>query len=96
MGDVTPVLISSMATIVVYALILAAVYKLFQLHTVMNEIRELLGDIKRNTSPDFGAPQNSKIPPPFAAAYESPDQLIRALSEADEAATRETPTHPQV
>jgi hypothetical protein len=78
--------LSGIVTILVYGLIIGALYKLFQIHTVLSEVKELLTDIKRNTSGDTYAPAKpGAIPPQFADAYESPDELIRALSaEADE------------
>jgi len=79
--------LSGIVTIIAYGLILGAVYKLFQIHSVMSEVKELLSDIKRNTSGDTPAPAKlGAVPPQFAAAYESPDELIRALSaEQDQA-----------
>ena len=78
--------LSGIVTILVYGVILGAVYKLFQIHSVLSEVKELLSDIKRNTSGDTNAPPKpGAIPSQFAAAYESPDELIRALSaEQDE------------
>jgi hypothetical protein len=79
--------ISGIITIIMYGLGVGAVYKLFQIHSVMSEIKDVLNDIKRNTSGDQNAPlKPGAVPPQFAAAYESPDELIRALSvEPDEA-----------
>jgi len=78
--------LSGIVTVIVYGLILGAVYKLFQIHSVLSEVKELLSDIRRNTSEHTNAPPKpGAIPPHFAAAYESPDELIRALSaEQDE------------
>lgn len=79
--------LSGIVTVIVYGLILGAVYKLFQIHSVLSEVKELLTDIKRNTSGDISATlKPGSVPSQFAAAYESPDELIRALSaEQDEA-----------
>jgi hypothetical protein len=77
--------LSGVFTIIVYGLILGAVYKLFQIHSVLGEVKELLNDIKRNTGDTHAPPKPGAIPSQFAAAYESPDELIRALSaEQDE------------
>lgn len=43
------VVISSIVTIVVYSMIVAGVFKLFQIGTSLSEIKDLLQDIKRNT-----------------------------------------------
>ena len=84
MGDMQFAL-SGIFTIIVYGLILGAVYKLFQIHSVLGEVKELLSDIKRNTGDTHATPKPGAIPSQFAAAYESPDELIRALSaEQDE------------
>ena len=88
--------LSGIVTIVVYGLLLGGVYKLFQIHTVMSEVKELLNDIKRNTSGDgYAPPKPGAIPPQFAAAYESPDQLIRALSAEPDEARPLPASHPQ-
>ena len=41
--------VSGIVTIVVYSLILAGVFKLFQIATSLSEIKDLLLDIKHNT-----------------------------------------------
>ena len=42
-------LVSGLLSIVAYGLLMAAVYKIFQLHTEMGEIKALLKDIRNNT-----------------------------------------------
>src|SRR5258706_11397715 len=88
--------LSGIVTIIVYGLILGALYKLFQIHSVLSEVKELLSDIKRNTSGDaYAPPKLGAIPPQFAAAYESPDELIRALSAEQDEARPLPASHPQ-
>ena len=65
--------ISGVMTILVYTLILFAVFKIFQIATELGEIKELLKDIKRN-SDDHALGSYSTI--------RSPESLMRAVSEA--------------
>jgi hypothetical protein len=44
-----PTIISGLATLVVYGLIVASVYKVFQMSSDLTEVKELLKDIRRNT-----------------------------------------------
>jgi hypothetical protein len=77
--------LSGIVTILVYGVVLGALYKLFQIHSVLSEVKELLSDIKRNTGDTHAPSKPGAIPSQFAAAYESPDEIIRALSaEQDE------------
>ena len=55
-------LFTSLVTIMVYGIIIAAVFKLFQIGKDLGEIKDLLQDIKRNTQ---------DVPPPMAAPYSS-------------------------
>jgi hypothetical protein len=57
-------LFTSVVTIVVYGIIVAAVFKLFQIGKDLSEIKDVLQDIKRNTH---------DLPPPasFSAGAES-------------------------
>ena len=68
-----PMAISGLMTILVYALILFAVFKIFQIATDLSEIKELLKDIKRNTE-DSSASGLSTI--------RSPESLMRAVAAA--------------
>lgn len=75
--------LSSIITIVAYGLLLAGVYKAFQIHSVLGEIRDFLRDIKHNTQTDLFA-SAAKTAPAAAQSlpslYDSPDAVIRALS----------------
>jgi hypothetical protein len=74
LGAVIQTVVSSGVTIVVYAVILAGVYKLFQIATDVNEMKDLLRDIKRNTQ---------EIPSPHPEGTHvsrSPEDVLRTLS----------------
>jgi hypothetical protein len=66
-------IVSGVGSLVVYGLLLAAVYKLFQIATDLTEIKDTLQDIRRNTQ--------DAAPPGFtpAAKESSPETLMRAL-----------------
>jgi len=68
-------IISGVGSLVVYGIVIAAVYKLFQIATDLGEIKEALQEIKRNT-------QDAVPPPRWAAAQSptSPESLMRALT----------------
>lgn len=72
------VALSGIMTILVYSLILFAVFKIFQIATDLGEIKELLKDIKRN-SEDHAVPALATTAYPEAA---SPGSLLRAVSDA--------------
>lgn len=48
MGPI-PMVISGVVSLVMYSLVILGIYKVFQIGTDVNEIRDLLRDIKRNT-----------------------------------------------
>ena len=67
-------IITGALTVIVYALVLVSIYRVFQLGTEVGEIKELLKDIKNNTAP-AGVPMGltaSSLP-------ESPEALVRAV-----------------
>ena len=57
--------VSSVITIVVYAVILAAVVKMFQIGKDLSEIKDLLQDIKRNTTDYAASPPHAPAPEPM-------------------------------
>jgi hypothetical protein len=65
------VAISGIMSVVVYTVILFAVFKIFQISTDLSEIKELLKDIKRN-SEDHS--------PAAISQARSPESLLRAVS----------------
>jgi hypothetical protein len=64
--------LSSLASILIFALVAASVAKAFQIASTLTEIKELLADIKRNTDTQTPAV-------PFATT-ESAESLLRAVS----------------
>ena len=60
-------------SIVGFTLMLFAALKLFQIKAELSEIKDLLSDIKRNTT-DHTAP-------PIQAAYQSPNEVLRAIED---------------
>ena len=65
------VVVGSVTSLLLYGLLIAGVYKAFQVHAELGEIKELLRDIRRNTEAHpSGAP---------ALAPASPEDLIRAI-----------------
>jgi hypothetical protein len=63
--------ISGVMSIIVYAVIVFAVVKIYAISVEVSEIKELLRDIKRNTE--------DRLPPAFAAQAVSPESLVRAV-----------------
>jgi hypothetical protein len=62
-------------SIIGFLVILAGVYKVFQMSTDLRETKELLRDIKRNTQQVFPA----HPPAGDAAGPISPEELVRAV-----------------
>ena len=65
--------VSGVMTILVYSVIVFAVFKVFQIATDVGEIKELLKDIKRN-SEDHS--------PASLSTARSPESLLRAVAAA--------------
>jgi hypothetical protein len=74
--------VSSLATLVVYSLLLFAAFKIVQIATELGEIKELLKDIKRNGEDHS----------PAATTAGSPESLMRAVA----AATYPPPDFPEL
>lgn len=86
MGGFIQEFVGGMMTLVVYGMIFAGVYKVFQISTDLNELKDLLRDIRRNTdsqlSPVAAAKSNQPATQvPLPAAGQSPEDLLRALRE---------------
>jgi hypothetical protein len=64
-------------TVVVYALVLVSIYRVFQIGTDVTEMKELLKDIKNNTAPS-SQPMSATV----ASRPESPEALVRAVHSA--------------
>jgi len=63
---------ANLAAILIFALVAAAVAKIFQMASNLSEVKDLLADIKRNTDAHMPAP-------PFAST-DSAENLLRMVS----------------
>ena len=68
-------IVGGLGSLIVYGIVIAAVYKLFQIATELSEIKDTLQDIKRNTQ-DVHSPATWTSPP----EQSSPESLMRALA----------------
>jgi hypothetical protein len=66
-------ILSGVGSLIVYGLVIAVVYKLFQIATDLSEIKDTLQDIRRNTLDTPPASWNSP-------KQSSPESLMRALA----------------
>ncbi len=64
-------------TVIIYALVLVSIYRVFQIGTDVGEMKELLKDIKNNTAA-AGLPAAATV----ASRPESPEALVRAVHAA--------------
>jgi hypothetical protein len=64
-------------TVVVYALLLVSIYRVFQIGADVGEMKELLKDIKNNMA-SSGLPTATTV----ASRPESPEALVRAVHSA--------------
>jgi len=72
-------------TVVIYTVILVAIYRVFQIGADVSEMKQLLKDIRRNTSRDnqavavTPAPESAEalVRAVHAASYEDLDETIR-------------------
>ena len=88
--------LSSVASILFLTMVVAGVYKLFQVASLLSDTKDLLADIKRNTnphslavpmsSPAYSSHQaSSSMSSPMSSPMSSmeADNLLRAVSELD-------------
>ena len=76
--------VSEVVSIVGFTLLLFGAIKVFQIKSELTEIKDLLGDIKRNTSDFTGRDFTGRDLPaasPLQAAYQSPDQVLRSVDD---------------
>jgi hypothetical protein len=77
-------IMSGVITIFFYAMVIAAVWKLFQMAGDVSEIKTLLTEIRRNpASPAAAAPTPAPAPPEILAApmsLESAEALLREIA----------------
>jgi hypothetical protein len=74
-------IISGALMVIVYTLILVSIYRIFQIGADVGEMKQLLKDIKQNTSRTAVAPA-AVAPPPLAAPPSSAEALVRAVHAA--------------
>jgi hypothetical protein len=74
--------ISQIISLAAFCLVVAGVLKVFQISTDMGEIKDLLKDIKRNTSDYSPERLKAQVPPPSAGLPQSPEDLARAVRSA--------------
>jgi hypothetical protein len=94
--DFTQFAIGNLVGIAGFVLIVAGVMKAFQMATALNEIKELLADIKRNTTdraPGYVANPAVTTPPPPPFYSQSGDEMLRALTAEEPAAQPEIVQH---
>ncbi len=72
--------LSSVASILFLALVIAGVAKTFQIATSLSEIKDLLADIKRNTNSQSLAGPSPSTP---ISSVETAENLLRAVAEMD-------------
>jgi len=77
---------ANVINIVIFALMVAGVMKIFQVATTLNEIKDVLKDVRRENQ-IIAPPVASSPSAMHAAAMQDPDALIRALSAEPEALT---------
>jgi hypothetical protein len=70
-----PDVLSGLVSLVLYTVVMVSVYKVFQIAGDMNEIKELLKDIRRNTD-------TQALPEPAASVPNSMPSLVRAVNSA--------------
>lgn len=80
--DIAQLIFGNLIGILGFAMVAGGVLKIFQAATTLNEIKDLLRDIKRNGS------DLAPVPSMYA---QSGDEMLRALSDA-----QEPPVRPEV
>jgi hypothetical protein len=98
-------IMSGVITIMFYAMVIAAVWKLFLMAGDLSEIKTLLTDIRRNTSGPAAAQSIATAPvavsapvppaPPVMAgpiSLESAEALLREVAEEEHALSQQTKT----
>ena len=68
--DFLQIAVSEIVSIVGFTLLLFGAIKAYQIKAELTEIKDLLGDIKRNTTDYSGQ-----------APYQTPDQVLRSLDD---------------
>lgn len=92
-------IMSGVITIMFYAMVIAAVWKLFLMAGDLSEIKTLLTDIRRNTAGPVAAQAVPPAPvapaPPVLAgpiSLESAEALLREVAEEEHALSQQTKT----
>jgi len=95
-------IMSGVITVFFYAMVIAAVWKLFLIATDLGEIKTLLADIRRNTAGSAPAAvvpaapvASAPAPPPVLAgpiSLESAEALLREVAEEEHALSQQPKT----
>lgn len=78
---IIPMVVSGLVSIVMYALVIFGIYKVFQIGAEVTEIKDLLRDIKRNTQ-DL-APMGTPSPVPLSRALNAYNDAAKEPAPAD-------------
>lgn len=97
-------IMSGVISIFFYAMVIAAVWKLFLMASDLGEIKTLLADIRRNTAapapiatPAAPATKPAPVPPPVLAgpiSLESAEALLREVAAEEHALSQQPPATP--
>lgn len=76
----TQAILSSVMTIFFYAVVAAALWKLFQIATDLGEIKTMLADMRRAQGSSSVRPTSSIAPPSGPISLESAEALLREVA----------------
>jgi hypothetical protein len=77
----TQAILSSVMSIFFYVIVIAAVWKLFQIGTVLGEIKTILADLRRNAASPIAKPVPFAPPAlPGPISLESAEALLREVA----------------
>jgi hypothetical protein len=74
-----PDLLSAATTLVLFALVISAVMKVFQLASDVRDLKDVLHDIRRNMQQPHAAPMPAALGMPGVSGVPTPEELVRAV-----------------